>query len=55
MLRSFLQEVAQTLHDEGFRQFLDLASGLPTQDHIHSVAPEARVVYNDVDPLVQQI
>lgn len=51
MLRSFPQEVAQTLHDEGFRQFLDLASGLPTQDHIHAVVPEARVVYNDVDPL----
>lgn len=51
MLRSFLQEAAQTLYDEGFRQFLDLASGLPTQDHIHSVLPNARVVYNDIDPV----
>jgi hypothetical protein len=51
MLRSFLQEAAQTLHDEGFTQFLDLASGLPTQDHVHSVLPEARVVYNDIDPV----
>jgi O-methyltransferase involved in polyketide biosynthesis len=51
MLRSFLQEAAQTLYDDGYRQFLDLASGLPTQDHIHSVVPDARVIYNDVDPL----
>ncbi len=51
MLRSFIQEAAQSLHDEGYHQFLDLASGLPTQDHIHGVLPEARVVYNDIDPL----
>jgi O-methyltransferase involved in polyketide biosynthesis len=51
MLRSFLQEAAQTLHEEGFRQFLDLASGLPTQDHIHAVVPDARIIYNDIDPL----
>jgi hypothetical protein len=52
MLRSFQQEVAQTLHEEGFNQFLDLASGLPTEDHIHSVLPSSvRVVYNDIDPV----
>lgn len=51
MLRAFLQEASRTLYDEGFTQFLDLASGLPTQDHIHAVVPEARVVYNDIDPL----
>lgn len=51
MLRSFIQEAAKSLHDEGFNQFLDLASGLPTQDHVHAVLPAARVVYNDIDPL----
>lgn len=51
MLRSFIQEAVRTLYDEGYTQFLDLASGLPTQDHIHAVAPEARVVYTDNDPL----
>lgn len=51
MLRSFIQEAAQTLHEEGFTQFLDLASGLPTQDHIHTVVPDARIVFVDNDPL----
>lgn len=54
MLRSFLQEAAQTLHEEGFAQFLDLASGLPTQDHVHAVVPEARIIYVDNDPLTVQ-
>lgn len=51
MLRTFIQEAAKTLYAEGYHQFLDLASGLPTQDHIHAVLPEARVVYSDNDPL----
>ncbi len=51
MLRTFIQKVAQELYADGFHQFLDLASGLPTQDHIHAVLPEARVVYSDIDPL----
>jgi hypothetical protein len=51
MLRAFIQEAAKSLHAEGFEQFLDLASGLPTQDHIHAVLPTARVVYSDIDPL----
>ncbi|MCI0394864.1 MAG: SAM-dependent methyltransferase [Chloroflexi bacterium] len=52
MLRAFLQEAAQTLHEEGFTQFLDLASGLPTEDHIHSVLPTSvSIVYNDIDPV----
>jgi hypothetical protein len=37
----------------GVRQFLDLGSGLPTQDNVHEVAaPDARVVYVDYDPVV---
>ena len=40
----------------GIRQFLDLGSGLPTQANVHElaqgVAPEARVVYVDNDPIV---
>jgi SAM-dependent methyltransferase len=40
----------------GIDQFLDLGSGLPTQDNVHQVAqrylPSARVAYVDNDPLV---
>ncbi|MFF3378813.1 SAM-dependent methyltransferase [Streptomyces sp. NPDC002680] len=40
----------------GIRQFLDIGTGLPTADNTHEVAqriaPDARVVYVDNDPLV---
>ncbi|MEU6487622.1 SAM-dependent methyltransferase [Streptomyces sp. NPDC046887] len=40
----------------GIRQFLDIGTGLPSADNTHEVAqriaPEARVVYVDNDPLV---
>ncbi|UCM88191.1 SAM-dependent methyltransferase [Streptomyces marincola] len=40
----------------GIRQFLDLGTGLPTVDNTHEVAqrvaPDARIVYVDNDPLV---
>ncbi|MET9297400.1 SAM-dependent methyltransferase [Streptomyces sp. NPDC003077] len=42
--------------DVGIRQFLDIGTGLPTADNTHEVAqrvaPDARVVYVDNDPLV---
>ena len=41
---------------QGIRQFIDIGSGLPTQDNTHEVvqrvAPGARVVYVDNDPMV---
>ena len=41
---------------QGIRQFIDVGSGLPTQNNTHQavrrVAPDARVVYVDVDPMV---
>src|ERR1700733_8839185 len=41
---------------QGIRQFIDIGSGLPTQNNTHEVVhplvPGARVVYVDVDPLV---
>src|SRR5262245_25798057 len=40
----------------GVRQFLDIGTGLPTMQNTHevaqAVAPEAKVVYVDNDPLV---
>jgi hypothetical protein len=55
--RAFHQRAATWLAAEGgIRQFLDIGSGLPTQsnthDAVHKVAPDARVVYIDNDPIV---
>ena len=55
--RKFLARVVRYLAEEvGIRQFLDIGTGLPTADNTHevaqAVAPTARVVYVDNDPLV---
>ncbi|MFI6732537.1 SAM-dependent methyltransferase [Nonomuraea sp. NPDC050451] len=50
--RAFLQRAVRYVAAAGVRQFLDLGSGLPTQGSAHEVAPEARVVYIDHDPVV---
>jgi len=55
--RDFLGRVVTYLAAEcGVTQFLDIGSGLPTQDNVHQVAqrqaPGARVVYVDNDPIV---
>lgn len=55
--RNFLIRAVRFLTDQGgIRQFLDCGSGLPTAENTHQVAqriaPEARVVYVDNDPVV---
>lgn len=55
--RQFLARVVRHLAAEaGIRQFLDVGTGLPTADNTHeiaqAIAPEARVVYVDNDPMV---
>ncbi|GAA3599437.1 SAM-dependent methyltransferase [Nonomuraea rosea] len=55
--RLFLGRAVRYLADEmGIRQFLDIGTGLPTEDNTHQVAqgvaPESRIVYVDNDPLV---
>ncbi len=55
--RAFLTRAVRYLAGEaGVRQFLDVGTGLPTADNTHEVAqrvaPEARIVYVDNDPLV---
>lgn len=50
MLRGFLGEAARRLGEEGFTRFVDFASGLPTEDHVHAAVPGAKVVYSDTDP-----
>jgi len=55
--RAFLGRAVRYLAGEaGIRQFLDIGTGLPTADNTHEVAqrvaPDARIVYVDSDPLV---
>jgi hypothetical protein len=55
--RYFIARVVRYLAGEaGIRQFLDIGTGLPSHDNTHEiaqrVAPDARVVYVDNDPLV---
>lgn len=55
--RSFHRRSARWMaSDQGIRQFIDIGSGLPTQGNTHGVvqrvAPAARVVYVDNDPMV---
>jgi hypothetical protein len=55
--RAFLGRAVRFLAAEaGIRQFLDIGTGLPTTNNVHevaqAVAPSARVVYADNDPLV---
>lgn len=50
VIRWFLGESIRRLCDEGYTKFIDFASGLPTMDHIHQVAPEGtKVLYSDID------
>jgi hypothetical protein len=55
--RAFLaRSVRYLAATEGVRQFLDIGTGLPSANNTHevaqAVAPEARVVYVDNDPIV---
>jgi hypothetical protein len=55
--RNYLVRVVRTLATEyGVRQFIDIGTGLPTQNNVHQVAgrahPDARVIYVDIDPIV---
>jgi SAM-dependent methyltransferase len=53
--RAFLRRVVRFLVDSGVRQFLDIGSGIPTVGNVHEIAqeiaPDARVVYADLDPV----
>src|ERR1700739_4600193 len=55
--RGFLARSVRYLAvEEGIRQFLDVGTGLPSANNTHEVAqaiaPEARVLYVDNDPIV---
>jgi hypothetical protein len=55
--RAFLSRAVRYLADEaGIRQFLDIGTGIPDAGNTHAlaaeVAPDARIVYVDNDPIV---
>lgn len=53
--RAFLGRAVRFLIKSGIRQFVDIGSGIPTENNVHEVAqrnaPNARVVYIDHDPV----
>lgn len=53
--RAYLRRAVLELVGMGIRQFLDLGSGIPTVGNVHEVAhevaPDARVVYVDFEPV----
>jgi hypothetical protein len=54
--RGFHGRAAVWMARQGIDQFIDLGSGLPTQNNTHEsvrrVIPDARVAYVDIDPMV---
>ncbi|HLS79360.1 MAG TPA: SAM-dependent methyltransferase [Nocardia sp.] len=54
--REFMHRAIRFLAERGIRQFLDIGTGIPTEPNLHQVAqeiaPDARVVYADNDPIV---
>jgi O-methyltransferase involved in polyketide biosynthesis len=54
--RDFIGRVVRLLAQAGIRQFLDIGSGLPTENNVHQIAQgtarQSRVVYVDYDPVV---
>ncbi|MEU9265340.1 SAM-dependent methyltransferase [Streptomyces sp. NPDC048251] len=54
--RAFMHRSTRWLATNGVRQFLDVGTGIPTEPNLHQVAqqiaPDARVVYCDNDPIV---
>ena len=54
--RLLLQRMVDYMLGQGVRQFLDLGSGLPNMANTHQIAhrsaPDARILYVDIDPLV---
>jgi S-adenosyl methyltransferase len=54
--RDFLGRAVRYIAEAGVHQFLDLGTGIPSDDNTHavalSVAPDSRIVYVDNDPIV---
>ncbi|RKN50420.1 SAM-dependent methyltransferase [Micromonospora endolithica] len=57
--RMFLRRAVRKLASLGFRQFLDIGSGIPTEGNVHEIAqrvdPRSRVLYVDIDPVAVMV
>jgi hypothetical protein len=49
--RWFMHDVVARMAAEKFDGYLDLASGIPTEGYVHELVPDAKVLYNDRDPV----
>jgi hypothetical protein len=50
-LRSFLGRAVRAMVAQGADSFLVFGAGVPTMGNVHEVAPDATVLYTDVDPV----
>ena len=54
--RMWMHRAARYAAEQGITQFLDIGTGIPTSPNLHEVvqevAPQARIVYADNDPIV---
>ncbi|CQR61883.1 Conserved Hypothetical Protein [Streptomyces leeuwenhoekii] len=54
--RAYMHRAVRYLAHEDVRQFIDIGTGIPTAPNLHevvqSIAPDARVIYVDNDPIV---
>jgi S-adenosyl methyltransferase len=51
-LRAFSRRAVGYMAAQGVHQFLVFGAGIPAQGNVHEVAPEARVLYTDLDPQI---
>ncbi|MFY1593864.1 SAM-dependent methyltransferase [Micromonospora sp. WMMD737] len=50
-LRAFLGRAVRAMAAQGVDSFLVFGAGVPTMGNVHEVAPDATVLYTDVDPV----
>ncbi|MBN2440682.1 MAG: SAM-dependent methyltransferase [Spirochaetales bacterium] len=52
LTRWFLRKAVRIAVGADLNQFIDFASGLPTVNHIHLIAPKgSKILYSDIDPI----
>lgn len=49
--RAFLRRAVRFCAEAGIDQFLDIGSGVPTAGNVHEIAPAAKVLYVDNEPV----
>lgn len=54
-LRDFLGRAVRSIADAGVDGFLVFGAGVPTRGNVHEVAPDATVLYTDVDPVTVRL